>query len=132
MVLMNMLNCSNKSMKTLMLAAHADAKSHRLNAPDSLMSTARSMRSDLSQDSIEEIKLNERRRVQSIKSGDLYRHTASRNKASERTGSYIDDKDSLMPGVQALTPYSNSRMYPQKRDDLINQAIGILVGNEQY
>ena len=123
---------NTESMKTLMLAAHADAKSHRLNAPDSLMSTARSMRSDLSQDSIEEIKLNERRRVQSIKSGDLYRHTASRNKASERTGAYIDDKDSLMPGAQALTPYSNSRVYPQKRDDLINQAIGILVGNEQY
>jgi hypothetical protein len=31
-----------------------------------------------------------------------------------------------------LTPYSNSPMYPKKRDDLINQAIGILVGNEQY
>ena len=122
-------------MKTLMLAAHADAKSHRLNAPDSLMSTARSMRSDLSQDSIEEIKLNERRRVQSIKSGDLYRHTASRNKASERTGAYIDDKDSLMPGAQALTPYSNSRMYPQKRGMilLIKHIFGIrrIVGNEQ-
>ena len=41
-------DANTESMKTLMLAAHADAKSHRLNAPDSLMSTARSMRSDLS------------------------------------------------------------------------------------
>ena len=123
-------NASSVSMKTLMLAD--DAKSHRLNAPDSLMSTARSMRSDLSQDSIEEIKMDERRRVQPSKSGSLYRHTAGKTKTREKAGTYIDDQDSLVPGAQALTPYSNSRMYPQKRDDLINQAIGILVGNEQY
>ena len=124
-------NMKDSTNQMLLTAGLSNVKKHQLNAPDSLMSTARSSKSDLSQDSIEEIKGPRMRYEKSGTSGDLYRYTAKAKGATSRQATYIDDENSLAQQHQ-LTPYSNSPMYPKKRDDLINQAIGILVGNEQY
>jgi len=121
-------NTINKSASQMMLLTGlGDVKKHPLNAPDSLMSTARSLKSALSEDSIEEIKSNKGHRSASrASSGSLYRYTGN---SSRKT--HIDDKN-VLGRTKQLTPYTNSPIYPKKRDDLINQAIGILVGNEQY
>lgn len=121
-------NTTNKSTNQMMLLAGlGNVRKHPLNAPDSLMSTARSSKSDLSEDSIEEIKNNKGgHKASRASSGSLYRYTAS---SSNKT--YLDDNNVSRQPKQ-LTPYTNSPIYPKRRDDLINQAIGILVGNEQY
>ena len=104
------------------LSAHP-SQSHALVAPDSLMSTARSdILSDWSVDSMESISMKPR---SGSRSGDLYRHTEGDKAVEVRSGAALKN----FPSVPAVDPYSN--MFPANRADLINQAIGVLVGNEQ-
>ena len=99
---------------------------------DSLMSTARSEYSDWSDDSMASLG-----RPPQKSSADLYQHTDTENRRSllPSAKESSNDREKAVSAMQttssipSIDPYSN--MFPANREDLINQAIGILVGNEQ-